>query len=152
MGHWGVKSYEHDDAADALDAALARVHGAVYDDLMDDRNPLTPDQVHKQLAGPETLAAAVAVLQEAFGDDVEAWDEVDRLAFVGVVVRHAELGVSIPDDWRRRAIDWLEHEAIDWDEATVRRLRRQQEIDLLRRASPHEDGGPRASAPGGVEL
>ncbi len=41
MGHWGVKSYEHDDAADALDAGFDRVHGAQYEELMDDRNPLT---------------------------------------------------------------------------------------------------------------
>ena len=29
MGHWGVKSYEHDEAADALDAGFDRVHGAI---------------------------------------------------------------------------------------------------------------------------
>ena len=28
MGHWGVKSYEHDEAADAMDAAFDRVYGA----------------------------------------------------------------------------------------------------------------------------
>ena len=28
MGHWGVKSFENDDAADALDAGFDRVHGA----------------------------------------------------------------------------------------------------------------------------
>ena len=138
MGHWGVKSYEHDDAADALDAALEHVHGAVYDDLMDDRNPLTSDQVQHRLANPATLAAAVAVLQEGFGDDLEAWDDVGRLAFAGVVVRHAELGVSIADAWRRRAIEWLEHEAIVWDEATARGLRRQKEMALLRRAAVPE--------------
>ncbi len=45
------------------------------------------------------------------------------------MVRHAELkGPEIPDEWRLRAIDWLEHEEIDWDEATLRRLRRQKEI------------------------
>ena len=59
MGHWGVKSYENDDAADALDAGFDRVHGAVYDELMDDENPLTSEQVQKRLANPETLAAAV---------------------------------------------------------------------------------------------
>jgi hypothetical protein len=151
MGHWGVKSYEHDDAADALDAAFARVHGAVYDDLMDDRNPLTPDQVQRKLAGPETLAAAIAALQETDGADLDAWDEVGRLAFAGVVVRHAELGVPPPEEWGRRAIDWLEHEEIDWDEATVRRLRRQQEIDLLRRAAPPEGTAPTAGHAGSAE-
>jgi hypothetical protein len=133
VGHWGVKSYEVDEAADALDAGFDRVHGAAYDELMDDRNPLTVDQVQQKLANAETLAAAVAALGEEFGDDFEAWDEVGRLAFAGVVVRHAELGVPIPDDWRGRAIDWLEREEIDWDEATARRLRRQKEVALLRR-------------------
>ena len=55
-----------------------------------------------------------------------------RLA--GVVVRHAELGVAIPENLKQAAIGWLEQEDIDWEEATKRRLRRQKEIDLLRRA------------------
>jgi hypothetical protein len=29
MGYWGVKSYENDEAADALDAGFDRVHGAL---------------------------------------------------------------------------------------------------------------------------
>ena len=132
MGHWGVKSFENDDAADALDAGFDRVHGATYDALMDDRNPLSLDQVQQQLASPETLAAAIAALDDAVGQPLDAWDETARLAFVGVVVRHAELGVAIPDHWRTRALDWLEHEEIDWQEATLRRLRRDREIALLR--------------------
>lgn len=134
MGQWGVKSFEGDDAADALDAAFDRVHGRAYEDLMDDRNPMTVEQVHKQLADPETLAAAVAELIEEFGDDLDAWDEEERLAFAGVVVHHVELGVAAPDDWRRRAISWLEGEEIEWEEATARRLRKQKEIGLLTRA------------------
>src|SRR5438270_905105 len=114
MGHWGVKSFENDDADEALDAGFDRVHGATYDDLMDDRNRLTFDQVQQQLAGPETLAAALGALEEAVGRPREDWDEVERLAYAGVVVRHAEFGVPIPDDVRARAVDWLEHEAIDW--------------------------------------
>ena len=51
-----------------------------------------------------------------------------------MVVRHAELGVAIPETLRTCAIDWLEHEEIDWDEETKRRLRREKEIALLRRA------------------
>lgn len=133
MGHWGVKSYENDDAADALDAGFDRVHGASYDDLMDDGNPMTVDQIHAKLASPETLAASAAWLAEEFGDDLGSWDEEARLAFAGAVVRHAELGVAIPEEWRARAIDWLENEAIDWDEATTRRLRKANEIALLRR-------------------
>ncbi len=136
MGHWGVKSFENDDAADALDAGFDRVHGAAYDELMDDRNPLSPDQVHKQLSSPETLAAALAALEEDVGQPLDAWDETARLAFVGVVVRHAECGITIPDDVRARAIDWLEHEEIEWHEATLRRLRRAQETALLRSALP----------------
>jgi hypothetical protein len=134
MGHWGVKSYENDAAADAIDAALEHVHGDAYEALMDDRNPLTFDQVQQRLANPETLAAAVEAVCEAVGPGrpFDGWDEVERLAFVGVVVRHAESGVPVPDDWLARAIDWLEGETIDWDEATTRRLRRQKEIALLR--------------------
>jgi hypothetical protein len=92
VGHWGVKSYEVDEASDALDAAFERVHGTEYEDLMDDRSPWTIDQVHEKLANPETLAAAVAALGAEFGDDPEAWDEVARLAFAGVVVRVARPG------------------------------------------------------------
>jgi hypothetical protein len=132
MGNWGVKSYENDDAADALDAAFDRVHGAAYEALMDDRNPLTFDQVQEQLASPETLAAALDALSEAVGVPFEQWDEVVRLAFAGVVVRHAEFGVAVPADVRTRALDCLEHEEIDWQQATLRRLRRDKEIALLR--------------------
>lgn len=131
MGHWGVKSYENDDAGDALDAAFDRVHGSVYDDLMDDRNPMTVDQIHKTLADEKTLAAALTWLDEEFGDDTSTWDEIARLAYAGVIVRHAEMGVSLPEEMRLRAIDWLKGEEIEWEEATTRRLRRQKEIDLL---------------------
>jgi hypothetical protein len=138
MGHWGVKSYENDAAADALDAGFDRVHGRRYEELMDDRNPLTIDQIHKQLASPATLAAALQELGNENGEDPEAWDEEARLAYCGVVVRHAELGVPVPDEIAARALRWLEHEDIDWHEATRRRLRREAEIRLLQ-------SGPRAS-------
>ena len=135
MGHWGVKSYENDDAADALDAGFDRTHGALYEELMADENPLTTDQVERQLANAETLARAVEALVESVDRPFEEWEEVERLAFAGVVVRHAELAVAIPDEWRAKALDWLEHEEIEWEEATARRLRRQKEMTLL---------GPRA--------
>jgi hypothetical protein len=131
MGQWGVRSYENDQAADALDAGFDRVHGATYEDLMDDRNPLTPEQVQMKLANPDTLAAAVAAFEESAGRPSEEWDEVERLGFAGVVVRHAELGVPIPIDWRDRAVAWLIDEPIEWEEATSRKIRRQKEIELL---------------------
>jgi hypothetical protein len=133
MGHWGVKSYENDDAADALDAGFDRVHRARYDALMDDASPLTYEQVQQQLGNGETLAASIASLCDTVDAPFEEWDAIDRLAFAGIVVRHAELGVPVPEDARTRALDWLEHEDLDWEEATLRKLRRDKEIALLRR-------------------
>ncbi len=139
MSYWGVRSYENDDAADAIDAALERIHGDRYEELMDDRNPLTFDEVQQQLVNAETLAAAVAILRDAVGADVpfEDWDETQRLAFVGVIVRHAEPGVAIPADWLALAIDWLETETLDWEsDATIRRLSRENELKQLRHQKP----------------
>ena len=140
MGYWGVKSYENDDAADALDAGFGQVHGASYDALMEDSNPLAFDDVQRQLADPDTLAASLEALRQAVGPDrpLDDWDDHDRLAFAGIVVRHAEFGVAVPDEWLDQALDWLRDEPIEWDEATIRRLRRQQEIALLeaRKAGP----------------
>ena len=135
MSHWGVKSYENDDASDALDAGFDRVHADLYEQLMDDDNPLTFEQVQQQLADPRTLEAAIASVAESSGapDDTDAWDELARLALAGVVVRHAELQVPIPAAWAQLAIKWLETEDIDWEEATKRRLRINKELDLLRR-------------------
>jgi hypothetical protein len=137
-----VKSYENDDADDALDAALERVHGHVYEELMDDRNPLTHEQVQKRLADARTLEASVSILEERVGQplsgDLDAWDAVARLALAGVVVRHAELGVPLPEPLRARALDWLEDEEIDWEEATKRTLRREKEMALLRRRGGQE--------------
>jgi hypothetical protein len=142
MGHWGVKSYENDEAHDALDAGFDRVHGERYEELMDDRNPLTYEQVQQKLADARTLAASVEALQESVGPQnaPEEWDELSRLALAGIVVRHAELKVPIPEEWRQRAIEWLEHEEIDWQEATARQLRRQKEVNLLRAATGASPG------------
>jgi hypothetical protein len=131
MGYWGVKSYENDEADEALDRGFEAVHGAIYDELMDDRNPMTLEQVQAKLANPSTLARALAYHEQEVALPIEDWDEVDRLGFVGIVVRHAELNVPVPDDWRKRAVDWLREESIDWDEATLRKLRVQKEIELL---------------------
>jgi hypothetical protein len=149
MGHWGIKSYENDAAADALDAGFDRVHGERYEELMDDRNPLTYEQVQQRLADSRTLAASIDALWEAVGREVapEDWDDETRLAMAGVLVRHAELKVPIPEEWRRRAIDWLDGEEIEWESATTRKLRRQKEVDLLRRATSAE---PEAGDPQGV--
>jgi hypothetical protein len=134
MDYWGVKSYEHDAAADALDAGFDRVHGKLYEELMDDRNPLTFEQVLQRLADARTLEAAIAALSESLGKDTppEAWDEEARLALVGIVVRHAELSVPIAEAWRLRAVESLENEGIEWEDAEARRARRHAEIALLR--------------------
>lgn len=134
MGHWGVKSYEIDEANDAIDAGFDRVHGSVYDDLMDDRNPLTYDHVIAKLANEKTLAAAIEALEVEFGADREQWDEVVRLAFAGIVVRHAELKVPIDPQTKALAISYLRDEAIEWEEATARKIRRDKEIGLLQKS------------------
>lgn len=140
MGTWGIKSYEFDDAADALDAGFERVHGSVYEDLMDDANPTPFEQVQAKLASPATLAAALDALGEACeGRPLDDWDDDQRLAYAGIVVLHAELGVPIPADVRDRAVDCLEREAIEWDEATKRKLRRQKEIGILKAAPADPD-------------
>ncbi len=88
---------------------LISVHGALYEELMDDRNPLSFEQVQARLASTQTLEAAIAALRKslALEDPPEEWDETARLALAGIVVRHAELGVAIPRVWLDRAIDWL---------------------------------------------
>ncbi len=143
MGHWGVKSYENDEASDALDVGFDRVHGDRYDALMDDRNPMTFEQVQQELADSRTLAASIEAIREATGPEVatDDWDDESRLAMVGVIVRYAELKVPIPVEWRDRAIAWLEGESIDWQEATARRMRREKEIQRLRRALTDEAAG-----------
>ncbi len=137
MDYWGVKSYENDGAGDALDAGFDRVHGELYEELMDDRNPLSFEQVQQRLADSRTLEASIASLRESLAPErpPEGWDEAARLALAGIVVRHAELGVPIPEVWVKLAVDWLENEDIEWEEATARRLRRRKEIDLLLRGN-----------------
>jgi hypothetical protein len=110
---------------------------------MDDRNPLTFEQVQQKLADSRTLEAAISALTESLGEEarqLDSWGEEERVALAGIVVRHAELGVSIPEVWLRKAIDWLEHENIDWKEATLRRLRRGKEIALLKRVAEQTSG------------
>ena len=132
MGHWGVRSFEVDAAADALDAAFDRVHGAAYDDLMSDRDPTPVEEIQRRLADPRTLEAAVDALRLEHGDDLDTWDESARLACCGVVILHAEHGVPISEDLRGRAVAWLEGEAIDWDPQPQRDARRRREVERLR--------------------
>jgi hypothetical protein len=137
MGYWGVRSYEIDEADEALDAGMAAVHGDAYDQLMDDRNPLSYEEVQQKLANPATLDAALAALRETLGvtDDDEALDDEGRLAYAGIVVRHAECRIPLPDPVRRRAIAWLQAENLDWDQDQPRRDRRiAQEIASLEAA------------------
>ena len=135
MGQWGVKSYEGDEATDAIDAGYQNVHGEVYEDLMDDGNPLTYEDVQAKLANSATLAAALAALESEFTSDHATWSEEAKIGFVGVLVRHAELKVPIAAELAQQGIDWLEAEEIDWEEATARKLRKRKEIDLLRASS-----------------
>ncbi|WP_165073406.1 hypothetical protein [Paludisphaera rhizosphaerae] len=136
MGSWGVKSYENDDAHEALDRGFERVHGDVYDDLMDDRNPMTLEQVQKKLANAETLAAALDLFEFEAGSNRAHWDDLDRLGYAGIVVRHVELGVPTPADVLASAIAFLEGEDMDWDDdETTRKLRREKELALLRRGA-----------------
>jgi hypothetical protein len=103
---------------------------------MDDRNPLSFEQVQKRLADSKTLDASIAALKEslALSSPPNEWDEVAKLALAGIIVRHAELNVPIPEVWLNQAIICLEQEELDWEEATARRLRRQKEINMLRAA------------------
>ena len=132
-GCWGLKSYENDDAHDALDRGFERVHGAVYDDLMDDGDPTPIEEIQKRLASPETLAAALDLFEFEAGSNRDRWDDLDRLGFAGIIVRHVELGVAVPDDLKATAAAFLEAEDLEWDEPTKRNLRREKEIAMLRR-------------------
>ncbi|MGO9599506.1 MAG: hypothetical protein ACLP7Q_16075 [Isosphaeraceae bacterium] len=149
MGYWGLKSYENDDADDALDAGFERVHGELYEQLMNDSHPLSFEQVQKRLADGRTLTASVEALEELIegklAGDPETWDDAARLAFAGIVVRHVELGVLIPEELRLQAIQWLQTEEISWDDSTRRKLRRERELAHLRRLGAQETQGDKAS-------
>jgi hypothetical protein len=135
MGHWGIKSYENDLAAEALDSGFEAACGSEYETLMDDRNPLSHEQVQKKLASPQTLWASVEALQDKFGLDTKSWHAEQKLAFVGVVVRHVECGVLPNAEWSRWATEWLEQEEIDWDNADARKRQRRKEIALIQKAA-----------------
>jgi len=138
MGFWGTKSYDNDLASDALDAGFDRVHGERYEELMDDRNPVPFEKVQERLASPETLKAALAALEEAVVD-LDPEDEDDpALALAGIVVRHVECKVTVPEEILRRAIAALEAEEIEWPQATERKLRIDKEMAMLRRQLPQD--------------
>lgn len=132
MGHWGVKSYECDEAVDALDAGFVAVHAEVYEDMMEDDNPLTFEQVQAKLASPATLDASIAALDDSNEGPREGWSEENKLGFVGIVVRHLELEIPATQEVASLAFEWLEKEEIEWEEATARSLRRKKELDLLK--------------------
>ncbi len=138
MGFWGTKSYDNDLAADMLDAGFDRVHGERYEELMDDRNPVPFDKVQERLASFETLKAALAALEEAVVD-LDPEDEDDPgLALAGIVVRHVECKVAVPEEILRRAIAALDAEEIEWPQATERKMRIDKEMGLLRRQLPQD--------------
>ena len=57
----------------------------------------------------------------------------DGWHFVGIVVRHAELGVPIPEPWRLQATDgWKTRRSTGKKRRSS--ARRRKEIDLLKRA------------------
>ena len=146
MGYWGVKSYENDDADDALDAGFEQVHGEVYEELMDDRNPLSLDQVQKRLADERTLVESVKALEEMMGAHGRRRSRGlgrRRQGWPSPAWSFAmpSWAWRFPEPLRERAIDWLEGEEIDWDEETKRRLRREKEIALLRRGKPAPTSG-----------
>jgi len=133
MGYWGIKSYENDLAHDALDAGFDRIHGARYEELMDDRNPLPYEKVHEQLASPETLSAALAALDELVEGPALEGDGEALLAWVGVVLRHVECRVPVPAVTIERAIQILENEDLEWPRPTERKLRLDKELAAFRK-------------------
>lgn len=133
MGYWGVKSYENDLAHDALDAGFDRVHGKRYEDLMDDRNPLPYEKVHEELADPQTLAVSLEALDELAEGPALQGDADVLLAWVGVIVRHAECKMQVSAEQIQKAIELLENEELDWPRPTERKLRLEKEIAMLRK-------------------
>ena len=133
MGYWGVKSYENDLAHDALDAGFDQVHGDRYEELMDDRNPLPYEKVHEELANLETLAKSLAALDEMLEGPAMEGDEEEKLAWVGVVLRHLECKVAVPVEMLQQAIKLLEEEDMEWPRLTERKLRLEKELALFRK-------------------
>ncbi len=133
MGYWGIKSYENDLAHDALDAGFDRIHGARYEELMDDRNPMPYEKVHEQLASLETLSATLAALDELVEGPALEGDDEALLAWVGVVLRHVECRVPVPVVTIERAIQILENEDLEWPRPTERKLRLDKELAAFRK-------------------
>lgn len=133
MGYWGVKSYENDLAHDALDAGFDQVHGDRYEELMDDRNPLPYEKVHEVLGNAETLAKSLAALDEMLEHPALEGDEEEKLAWVGVVLRHLECKVEVPAGMLQQAVKLLEEEDLEWPRPTERKLRLEKELALFRK-------------------
>ena len=105
----------------------------LYEELMDDRNPLSFEQVQARLASPQTLEASIAALQESLALETRPKNGMRQRDSPWRASSSATPNsvLPIPAVWLNRAIDWLENEDLDWEEATARRLRRQKEIRLL---------------------
>jgi hypothetical protein len=54
------------------------------------------------------------------------------LAWVGIVVRHAECKVKMNDQILRKAMELLQSEDLDWPRPTERKLRIDREMNLLK--------------------
>ena len=133
MGFWGIKSYENYLAHDALDAGFYQVHGKRYEELMDYRNPVPYEKVHEELADLQTLEASLAALQELAAELPDDSEDDVKLAYVGVVVRHAECKLTGSEGHFVKAIELLEQEDLDWPRPTERKLRIEKELALLRK-------------------
>jgi len=132
MGFWGIKSYENDLAGDALDAGFDETHGKRYEELMDDRNPVPFEKVQEQLADERTLSAALAALERLAAELAEDDEDDPGLSYAGVVVRHVECRVDVPDEILAKAIEALEEEDLEWPRPTERKLRKEKELALLK--------------------
>ena len=103
---------------------------------MDDRNPLSFEQVQQKLADSRTLECVDRRLEEMLGIEgrPRAGTSSRGWRWPGSWCAMPSWASPIPEEWRRLAIDWLENEEIDWEEETIRQLRRRKEIELLKRA------------------
>ena len=87
MNYWGVKSYENDDAGDALDAGFDPVHGALVKNSW-----MTTIRFHSSKFKRDLQASRLWKRRSRLCgnrllwiDPPEEWDESARLALAGIV-------------------------------------------------------------------